>query len=205
MTPQRRAVLYLCALLIGIAVVGYKLAPAAEDFLYSHSRLAEMRSDANLGTAAFLVDTGSFAGNKTYFFVRDPAISSGTPVCAGGPYGSDASIQLQEAVWSKDGSVIAVRVRVGVPNGHGFSREDGAFWIDAYDFRAHRALVEGNKIEARSQIIGSLLKERGGAGSKTLFSPSHVGKPLPASERRKYDTFDEDYRPLYNSDAGISK
>ena len=186
-------------------MVGYKLAPAAEDYLYSHSRLAETRSDANLGTAAFLVDTGSFAGNKIYFFVRDPAISSGLPVCAGGPYGSDASIQLQEAAWSKDGSVIAVRVRVGVPDGHGFSREDGAFWIDAYDFRAHRAVVEGSNIEGRSQVIATLLKERGGEGSKTLSAPSTVGKFLPASERRKYDTFDEDYRPLYNRNAGISK
>ncbi|MCW3099475.1 MAG: hypothetical protein JWL77_5093 [Chthonomonadaceae bacterium] len=205
MRQQRKVVLCLCVILGAVAYAGYHLAPAADDLIFSSSLLAETRSDANLGTADFLVDAGSFAGNKTYFFVRDPAISAGQPVCAGGSYGSDGPIKMQDAVWSKDGSVIAVRVQVGVSDGHKFSRYDGAFWIDAYDFRTHRAVVDGVKLAVRSQVIETLLKGRGGASPKTLSAPSIVGRSLKASERRKYDTIDKDYRPVYNSDEGVKK
>lgn len=205
MTQKRKVMLYLCAILAGVIVAGYKFGPATVDrFLYS-SLLAETHSDANLGTADFLVEAGSFAGNTTYFFVRDPAISSGKPLCVGGPYISDGPIKMQEAVWSKDGSVIAVRVKVGASAGHGFSRYDGTFWIDAYDFRTHRAAVEGGTLEARSHVIGKLLQERGGASTKTLSSPSIVGRSLKASEWRKYNTINEDYRRLYNRDEGLEK
>ena len=204
MAQQYKTVFCLCVILGGVAYTGYKFGPRVDDYFFMPTTLlAETRGTPHGGTADFLVDSGSFAGNTTYFFVRDSARSSGKPTCIGGPYSSDGSIKMQEAVWSKDGSVIAVRVKVGAPAGHGFRRYDGAFWIDAYDFHTHHAVADGSKLTARSQAIARLLKRRGGPGSKTLSSPSTVGKPLKAPERREYDRVEKDYRPLYNSDEGI--
>jgi len=205
MTLQHKVVFCLCVILAGVGYTGYRFGRVAEDYLFSSALLAESKSPANLGTADFLVDGVSFAGNTTYFFARDPAQSAGKPVCIGGPYGSDGAIKMQEAVWSKDGSVIAVRVKVGAPAGHGFSRYDGEFWIDAYDFRAHRNIVDGAKLSARSQAIARLIKRRGGASAKILSASSVVGKSLSASERRAYDTIDKDYRSLYDAADGIKK
>lgn len=73
-------------------------------------------------------------------------------MCVGGPYISDGPIKMQQAVWSKDGSVIAVRVKAGASAGKGFRRYDGAFWIDAYDFRKHRLVSEGPTIRTRLEV-----------------------------------------------------
>lgn len=205
MTVQQKVVFCLCVILAGVGYTGYRFGRVAEDYLFSTALLAETKSPTNLGTADFLVAEASFAGNTTYFFVRDPARSSGKPLCIGGPYGSDGAIKMQEAVWSKDGSMIAVRVKVGASAGHGFSKYDGEFWIDAYDFRTHREMAEGAKLSARSQAIARQIKRRGGASAKTLSAPSVVGKSLTATERREYDTIDKDYRTLYNVAEGIKK
>ena len=203
MTQRYKTVFCLCVILGSIAYTAYKFGPHIDDSLMPTALLAETRSATHAGTADFLVDSGSFAGNTTYFFVRDSARALGNPICIGGPYGSDSAIKMQEGVWSKDGSVIAVRVKVGIPAGHGFRRYDGAFWIDAYDFRTHRAVVDGSKLAARSKAIARLLTQRGGTSTHTLSAPSLVGKSLNASERRAYIPIEADYTPLYNSEAGI--
>ena len=136
---------------------------------------------------------------------RDPAQSAGKPLCIGGPYGSDGAIKMQEAVWSKDGSVVAVRVKVGVSGVHRGSIYDGDFWIDAYDFHMHHAVIEGSKLDARSKAIARLMKQRSGVSSQKLSTPLGVGKSLTASERREYDTLDKDYQTLYNGPEGIKK
>lgn len=189
--------------LLVVLCVGYALFRAASGVVAASWILAETSSDTHFGTAALLVDAGSLAGNTTYFFVRDPAKSKAKPLCVGGPYISDGPIKLQEAVWSKDGSVIAVRVKVGETAGKGFTRYDETFWIDAYDFRIHRVVKVGPGIKDRSAAIKALLMERGGAGPKNLSSPSIVGRSLTPTEWRQFAPVDENYTPLYTSDAGI--
>ena len=190
-----------CWLALGVGLcVGYGVLRFASEAVSDSWILAETSSDTHLGTAALLVEAGSFAGSTTYFFVRDPANSK--PVCIGGPYISDGPIKLQEAVWSADGSVIAVRVKVGATAGKGFSRYDGTFWIDAYDFRKHHAVKDGLRITARSETIKDLLKARG-AGRKPLSSPSVVGRSVRWSELRQFDIIAEDYKTLYDSAEGI--
>jgi hypothetical protein len=165
---------------------------------FSTWMLAESSSPTRVGVATILVDAGpfSFAGNTSYFFVRDTAKSGTTPLRVGGPYISDGPIKLQEAAWSKDGSIVAVRVKVGQSAGHGFSRYDGAFWIDAYDFRAHQAVLEGAKIRERSKVIEHLFAQRGGIGVRTLTAPSVVGRSVGWLEAQAFDTSNANYKDL---------
>jgi hypothetical protein len=158
--------------------------------------LAESKSPAQLGTAVFLVDAGSLGGNTTYFFARDRGKSGATPVRVGGPYASDGPVKLQEAAWSQDGSVIAVRVQVGEPAGKGFGRSDGTYWIDAYDFRKHQAVSEGEKIGGRSSAIERLLAARGGVSSHTLSAPSVTGRSVGWLEARTFDTSNDNDKDL---------
>jgi len=206
MTLQQKVVFCLCVILAGVGYTGYRFGHIAEDYLLSSSStVVETRSPAKHGSADFLVETGALAGKSTYFFVHDAAEAAGKPLCVGGPYGSDGPVKMQEAVWSKDGSVIAVRVHVGVSGGHRFSIYNGAFWMDAYDFRTHHAVVEGNKLDARSQAIARLLKQRSGVSSQKLSAPWGVGRSLTASERREYDTLDKDYQTLFDGPEGSKK
>ncbi|MCW3054741.1 MAG: hypothetical protein JWN14_3911 [Chthonomonadales bacterium] len=206
MTQQQKVVFCLCIILGGVGYTGYKFGRVAEDYLLATSSImVETRSPAKNGSADFLVETGGLAGKSTYFFVHDAAEAAGKPLCVGGPYVSDGPVKMQEAVWSKDGSVVAVRVHIGGSGGHRFSIYDGTFWMDAYDFRTHHAVVEGSKLDARSKAIARLMKQRSGVSSQKLSTPLGVGKSLTASERREYDTLDEDYQTLYNGPEGIKK
>jgi len=203
MTLQHKVGFCLCVILGGVGYTGYKFGHIAEDYLLSSSStVVETRSPAKHGSADFLVETGALAGKSTYFFVHDAAEAAGKPLCVGGPYVSDGPVKMQEAVWSKDGSVVAVRAHVGGSGDHRFSIYDGTFWMDAYDFRTHHAVVEGSNLDARSKAIARLLKQRGSVSAQKLSTPLGVGKALTAEERRKYDTLDEDYRTLYNRADG---
>lgn len=150
--------------------------------------LAESRSPAQLGVASFLVQAGSPSGSDTYFFVRDPSARPGFPIRVGGPYISDGDVKMNKAVWSKDGTVIGVRVNVGEPSGKGFGRFDGTFWLDAYDFRKHRAVTVGKTIRERSRAIEWLFAERGGIGPQSLSAPPVVGRGIGWMESLQYDT-----------------
>ncbi len=150
--------------------------------------LLESSSPAHLGTAVFLINGGSFAGSDTYFFVRDAARPSANPLRIGGDYASDGPIKFQQAVWSQDGSVIAARVKVGASAGKGFSRYDGAFWINAYDFRKRQDVSEGVNIHERSKAIERLLAGRGGIGPLTLSELSQHARAAGWEEARRFDT-----------------
>ena len=188
MTKRQNVALRLFVALGTLLCAGYGLNCLAN--VFSTWMLAESESPAHIGVVAILVDAGSFAGQTHYFFVRDTAKSGTTPLRVGGPYVSDGPIKLQEAVWSKDGSVVAVRVKVGESAGHGFSRYDGAFWIDAYDFRTHQAVSEGAKIRERSEAIENLFAQRGGTGVPTLSAPSTIGRSVGWLEAQAFDTSD---------------
>ena len=151
--------------------------------------LTESQSPKRLGAAVFLIDAGSFGGSETYFFVRDAARSGTKPLRVGGPYSSDGPIKVQEAVWSQDGSVICVRVGSGKAAGKGFSKYDGTFWRDAYDFRKHQPVSSGTNIDERSKSIAYLLAERGGESRATVPSGSASGRNVSLSEAQTFDTF----------------
>jgi hypothetical protein len=132
--------------------------------------LIKSKSPANLGTAAFLRDE-AFSNYSAYFYVLDTS-KSVKPILVGGPYASDGNVKMQNTVWSKDGSVVAVRAKVGETSGHKFSKYFGEFFVDAYDFRKHKAIGVGASMRQKSQLIKGLVTQRGGQGKMALASPN---------------------------------
>lgn len=194
MAKQQQSALWLFLTFGFIFCAGYGASRLAD--VLSPWVLAESKSPAHLGTAVFLVDAGSFGGSTTYFFVRDRARSGAAPVRVGGPYASDGPIQMQEAAWSTDGSVMAVRVEAADFDGKEISRSDGDYWMDAYDFQKHQAVSEGEKTGERSKSIERLLEARGGVSSHTLSAPTVIGRSVGWLEARAFDTSNADYKHL---------
>jgi hypothetical protein len=132
--------------------------------------LIKSKSPTNLGIAAFLRDE-AFSNYSAYFYVLDTA-KSVKPIFVGGPYASDGNVKMQNAIWSKDGSVVAVRAKVGETAGHKFSKYFGEFFVDAYDFRKHKTIGIGASVRQKSQLIKGLVTQRGGQGKIALSSPN---------------------------------
>ena len=134
--------------------------------------LLKTQSPANFGTAAFLRDE-AFSNYSVHFYVFSNTKDS-QPLLIGGPYSSDGNYKLRNAIWSKDGSVIAVRAKVGQSAGHGFSKYFGEFYVDAYDFRNLEAVAVGDPVRQKDKRIGKLISQRGGRGKAALQSPNDL-------------------------------
>lgn len=147
------------------------------------------------GSAVFLVDSGSVRFNDISFFVRDPRARTAArrgPVWIGGPYCRDGRIEMRDAVWTKDGSVVAVR---GVARN--VSATDVVF-VDAYDFDQHQAVLpedkndvhadlNSNAVRRKDRTIADLVKKRGGVGASPIPYPGGGSQePLDWWEARQY-------------------
>lgn len=172
---MRRKILLGCGLAIGasgialFAIYGYILFHPP-DLMYVPPSVLKSDSVAGLGTAAFLREE-AFSNYSVYFYSFD-ATTGSQPVLIGGPYASDGNAKMQNAIWSQDGSIVAVRAKVGEPAGHGFSQYYGEFFVAAYDFRQHKAIGSGKTTCQKSQLIKKLIKQRGGPGRVALASPN---------------------------------
>lgn len=168
--------------LASFAAYKYVLPLTAVSIMDVPPSLLKSKSSANLGTAAFLRDE-AFSNYSAYFYVFDTAKSS-KPISVGGPYASDGNVKMQNAIWSKDGSIAAVRAKVGETAGHSFSKYFGEFFVDAYDFRKHKAIGVGASTRQKSQLIKGLIAQRGGQGKIALSSPNAFTANHQVSEQQ---------------------
>lgn len=186
-----------CFVVAPIVVGVYTLNRAVSG--YSPWLLAEYRSPSGAGAAELLIE-GGLAGSSGFLFVRDADANGGKPLRVGGPYVSDGPVKFERAVWSRDGSVFAVRVGVGQQAGRGSARYDGSFWLDAYDFRSHRRCAEGATLSNRSKAVERLLASRGGAAGQPITAPSIDAKDASLREVAAFGPPDESSP---NDDAGL--
>ena len=119
------------------------------------SRALQSKSPTGLGTAIFTKEIGP-QDNAVNFDVIDPKVGD-KPIDIG-LVGDDKwqGKMPRQAVWSKDGSVIAVQ------------SADSKTWSHAYDFRASRNYADVFPDDKRAIAIEKLLKTRGGIGPKVL-------------------------------------
>lgn len=183
MVKQQKIALWLLLASGGILGASYGWTRFADTL--SPWILAQTESQTHMGVALFLVDAGSFAGSDTFFFVRDPARPAMKSLRVGGPYVSDGTLKMHKAIWSQDGSVIAVQVMVGQ---HKLGLYSGPYWANAYDFRNHKTLMQGATANKRSKAIAHLLAERGGISQNILVAPSVVGESIGLYEAAEFDT-----------------
>ena len=122
---------------------------------YSISTVYESASPSNAGSAIFYQDTG-FLDTVMTLFIRDYAVSGSKPFSIGivSDMGGQG-IPPEKAIWSGDGTVIAVL------------REKA--WTDVYDFQKHGDGLPPNiSGQKRSNAIAALLVKRGGKGQEIL-------------------------------------
>lgn len=120
------------------------------------SRFVRSVSPTQLGEAIFTREVG-LQDTAIKFDVIDPKV--GTKPINVGFVGDEnwKGITPKKAVWSKDGSVIAVQ------------GADFKSWSHVYDFKKHDyALTDIYPPDKRALAIGKLLKSRGGNGPKVL-------------------------------------
>lgn len=143
-------------------------------------------SPARSGTAELVTDNSSFAGADAWIYVRDPGKGAG-PIRLGGSYASDGPAKLQQALWSRDGSVLAVQARVGEASGKHFKGTPQTLYVAAYDYKEHEALRTAKPTSAFSRQVGKLLQERGGKGRAIFTLPYDAsGRPMSAREAKQY-------------------
>ncbi|MBI3947917.1 MAG: hypothetical protein HY321_18510 [Armatimonadetes bacterium] len=149
-------------------------------------------SPARIGTAWLVTDPSSLAGSDAWVLVSDGKRGA-SPIFLGGTYASDGSIKMQGAVWSGDGSVFAVRAKVGQGSGKGFKGAYQLLYVAGYDFRKHVAMPReptGEFLEEPtgelSEGIVRLLQSRGGNGSTVFALPyMNSGRPLSETEAQQ--------------------
>jgi len=143
-------------------------------------------SPTHLGIALLVTDNSSFAGSGAWVYASDPK-KGAVPVLLGGSYASDGPVKMQHAVWSRDGSVLAVQARVGESRGKGFKGSYVTQYVAAYDYRQHRVLGAAEPTAEFSGRISILLRLRGGEGQVVFSTPYDAsGKPVSAQEARHY-------------------
>jgi hypothetical protein len=146
--------------------------------------LVESKSPSNLGTADFLRES-TLRDGSIYFYVRDPARSSHPlPVNKSREYGfaSDGDVTMTQAVWSADGSIIAVRAKIG----DGADKNYGTFFVDAYDFQKHHAVGNELPVRKKSQVIKDLMRNRGGEGKIAVNEPYAEGDIISESQANEF-------------------
>lgn len=143
-------------------------------------------SPANLGAALLVTDNSSFGGADAWVYASDPKMGA-VPVLLGGSYASDGPVKMQHAVWSRDGSVLAVQARVGESWAKGFKGASLTRYVAAYDYRRHLVLGAAEPTPEFSGRISNLLRLRGGKGQIVFGTPYDAsGKPVSAQEARHY-------------------
>lgn len=151
--------------------------------------LSLVESPTSLGGVSLVTDSGSFGGTSAWVYVRDPRGAGGRPVLIGGPYASDASPKIRAVVWSRDGSIAAVRADVGAARGKHFVRLDGSFLVAAYDFRFHHRVAGDGTVRGTSALLSKLMRRRGGSGVVVFRTPYDAsGRPMSQNQVREYRT-----------------
>ena len=126
--------------------------------------VSESESPTKVGTALFL--TVGFQDRGDEFYVRDPAVANGNPILVSRIFREVGRFGV--AVWSKDGSVIAVQ-----------HAGDTGF-LHAYDFQEHQRVgafwsgtipplqAVNEQREPIGKTIQALLDRRGGTNGVTV-------------------------------------
>jgi hypothetical protein len=152
---------------------------------------SQSKSPANVGSVDLVTDNSSFAGSTAWVYIRDTNGASGRPQLAGS-YASDADEKMRGAVWSKDGSVVAVRADVGQSAGHGFEGSHQSLFVAAYDYGGHRFVPEGPTLQTKSAAIARLLRKRGGEGKSIFRTPYDAsGEPMSRQQLQEYKELQE--------------
>ena len=187
MWKQYRSVILAGLLLSVISLVGYGVyrlpSLLLADAFDITPDLAESISPTGLGTVSFLRESAT-TDSSVYFYVRDPARSS-KPLFAGEDplgYATDGSTEMQGAIWSKDGSVVAVRAKVGDTSGHQY----GPFFVDAYDFQSHRKVGTHLPTRQKSRVIKGLIHSRGGEGQIASRQPYNEGRSISRDQADEF-------------------
>ncbi len=172
---------------IGVCASAAVLAGAVQLFTARAPLLKRVSvSSTKLCTALLITDNSSFGGADAWVFVIDTKKRSG-PKYLGGSYASDGSKKMDDAVWSRDGSVLAVRARVGQGSGKGFRGEFKTLFVAAYDFRGHAVVATSPDSAHNSRRITKLLAARGGLGRVVFSSPYDAsGAPISSAEESRF-------------------
>jgi|GEM_PF-4067818 len=141
-----------------------------------------IQSSTAQGTAYFLHQS-TLRDSSVYFYVRDPARFSHPFAVGNRPYGyaTDGEIFMEQAVWSRDKSVIAVRGDIQ-DNDH--NKNYGTLFVDAYDFKNHQEVGRGLAAHPKSLAIKRLLEQRGGGGS--IVDPYSEGKDISQNKEKEF-------------------
>lgn len=135
-------------------------------------------SPAGLGEAWLVTDNSSPAGADAWIYVSDPK-QSDAPVYIGGSYASDGQVKLHRAVWSRDGTILAVQARMGETYGKNFPGAYTTRYVAAYDFLRHEAITTTRPTAEFSKQIRDLVRARGGPGSVDFETPYDAsGEPM---------------------------
>lgn len=136
--------------------------------------------------AAFVRESCSFGGSNFWVHVRDPAGDASRWRLIGGPYATDGSVKLRRALWSRDGSVLAVEADVGEPSGKHFRSGFDTFLVEAYDFEQHQRLPRRQTRRATHSAIRTLMKQRGRQGAVAFASPFAVTRDIGWLQSRQF-------------------
>lgn len=150
---KRQRILFLA---IAIAVFPVFAAPHILNF-FTHT----VYKSANAGGTAYFVRQSDAFTTAVDLYVRDSGCSFCTMHKVAAVLDSPIGPYPQQAIWSVDGSVVAVRA-------------DNGMWKNAYDYRLHRSYGQEHDV---SSAITALLGSRGGEG-KIIFSDPNNYKSL---------------------------
>ena len=116
--------------------------------------------------SALIRRESSFLDTAVFLYVYDPQVSKRWINL--GHAGDEGFQGYAEAVWSRDGSVIATRRKVYGDGVGGSQKNHGVLWTHFYDFQDRNdALSFSNSSQhQRSHEIAKLLQSRGGIGEE---------------------------------------
>lgn len=144
----------------GVAVLGmiiYVLIPGMYKF-YTHT-VYKSQSSARLGEACFFQESDAFVSTID-LYVKDYSKSRFELIRIGTVSGFETGPPPKKAIWSRDGTVVAV------VKGHAGDDQNKISWTHAYDFREHKIYGDADKYDFGD--IAKLLCSRGGEGSIIL-------------------------------------
>lgn len=151
------------AAIIGVIVFVFFVIPLGWK-LTSHT-VYKSSSPAGLGMACFFEESDAMV-SVVALYVKDYQKSRFNLIEVGELSGLESNIYPKRAVWSRDGTIVAVK--------SGYVEESRKYieWTHAYDFRLHKAYGD-----ATSMVIRELLNSRGGEGV-VVFSDEKSFKSL---------------------------
>jgi hypothetical protein len=170
-------------IVIGVVVLGltiYVLIPGMYKF-YSHT-VYKSSSPAEFGEACFFQESDAFVSTID-LYVKDYSKSRFELIRVGTVSGFETGPPPGKAIWSQDGTVVAV------VKGHASDNEEKISWTHAYDFKTHR--IYGDAGNYNFGEIHKLLDSRGGEGHiilankesyKSLARPYYPWELFPLCE-----------------------